>query len=203
MYHNPVLLKESVDGLSIKENGVYVDVTFGGGGHSKEILKRLGVDGKLFAFDQDEDAQANTLGDKRFVLIGENFRYITQFLKFYGIRKVDGILADYGVSSHQFDKAERGFSTRFDADLDMRMSKRNELSAYDVVNTYSYDDLRNPNFGLIISANRHGVAIKMNNARARPWRFPPGSGCRACTTAHEQHQIGLLHHLPSFIGATV
>lgn len=142
MYHNPVLLKESVDGLAIKENGVYVDVTFGGGGHSKEILKRLGKTGKLYAFDQDEDAQANSLGDERFVLIGENFRYITQFLKFYGIRKVDGILADFGVSSHQFDKAERGFSTRFDADLDMRMSKRNTISAHEVVNSYSYDDLR-------------------------------------------------------------
>lgn len=142
MYHNPVLLKKSVDGLAIKENGIYVDVTFGGGGHSKEILKRLGAGGKLFAFDQDEDAQANILGDERFTLIAENFRYITQFLKFYGIRKVDGILADFGVSSHQFDQAERGFSTRFDAGLDMRMSKRNTLSAYDVVNKYSYDDLR-------------------------------------------------------------
>ena len=142
MYHNAVLLKQSVDGLEVKENGVYVDVTFGGGGHSKEILRRLGKDGKLFAFDQDEDAQSNSLGDSRFVLIGENFRYITQFLKFYGIRKVDGILADFGVSSHQFDKAERGFSTRFNAELDMRMSKRNNLSAHDVVNAYSYDDLR-------------------------------------------------------------
>jgi len=142
MYHNPVLLQESVDGLSIKENGVYVDVTFGGGGHSKEILKRLGSEGKLFAFDQDEDALDNSLDDGRFTLINENFRYIKQFLKFYGIRKVDGILADFGVSSHQFDKAERGFSTRFDADLDMRMSKKSSISAYDVVNTYSYDDLR-------------------------------------------------------------
>ena len=142
MYHNPVLLQESVDGLSIKPNGVYVDVTFGGGGHSKEILKRLGSDGKLIAFDQDEDALANSLDDDRFTLINENFRYIKQFLKFYGIRKVDGILADFGVSSHQFDKAERGFSTRFDADLDMRMSKKNSISAYDVVNTYTYDDLR-------------------------------------------------------------
>lgn len=141
-YHNPVLLKETVDGLDIKEGRVYVDVTFGGGGHSKEILKRLGKDGKLFAFDQDEDALKNALDDERFTLINENFRYITQFLKFYGIRKVDGILADFGVSSHQFDKAERGFSTRFDADLDMRMSKKNSVSAYDVVNNYSYDDLR-------------------------------------------------------------
>lgn len=142
MYHNPVLLKETVDGLNIKEDGIYVDVTFGGGGHSKEILKRLGQEGKLYAFDQDEDAQANALGDPRFTLIAENFRYITQFLKFYGIKKVDGVLADFGVSSHQFDQAKRGFSTRFDADLDMRMSKRNTLSAFEVVNKYSYDDLR-------------------------------------------------------------
>lgn len=142
MYHNPVLLKESVDGLAIEENGVYVDVTFGGGGHSKEILKQLGPDGKLFAFDQDEEAMGNALSDSRFTLINENFRYITQFLKFYGIRKVNGVLADFGVSSHQFDKAERGFSTRFDALLDMRMSQKNTVSAYDVVNSYAYDDLR-------------------------------------------------------------
>lgn len=141
-YHNPVLLKESVDGLNIVENGIYVDVTFGGGGHSREILKRLGSEGALFAFDQDEEALNNTIDDNRFTLINENFRYIKQFLKFYGIRKVDGILADFGVSSHQFDKAERGFSTRFDADLDMRMSTRNKKSAYEVVNSYSYDDLR-------------------------------------------------------------
>ena len=171
MYHNPVLLKESVDGLAIKENGVYIDVTFGGGGHSKEILKRLGEKGKLYAFDQDEDAQANVLADERFTLIGENFRYITQFLKFYGIRKVDGILADFGVSSHQFDKAERGFSTRFDADLDMRMSKRNTISAYEVVNSYSledlrrvlfeYGDLRNANaMANVILEHREGEGIK-------------------------------------------
>ena len=142
MYHNPVLLKESVDGLAIKENGIYVDVTFGGGGHSKEILKQLGDKGRLIAFDQDEDALANTLGDNRFTLINENFRYIKQFLKFYGIRKVDGILADFGVSSHQFDIAERGFSMRFDADLDMRMSKKNQLSAHGVVNKYAFEELR-------------------------------------------------------------
>tara|TARA_R110002050_G_scaffold179118_2_gene312339 strand:- start:3417 stop:4325 length:909 start_codon:yes stop_codon:yes gene_type:complete len=141
-YHNPVLLVASVDGLNIKSDGVYVDVTFGGGGHSREILSRLGKEGKLFAFDQDEDALKNTIDDERFTLIHENFRFISQFLKFYGVRKVDGILADFGVSSHQFDVAERGFSTRFDADLDMRMSKRNTISAYDVVNTYAYDDLR-------------------------------------------------------------
>ncbi len=141
MYHNPVLLQESVDGLSIKENGIYVDVTFGGGGHSKEILNRLGPNGKLFAFDQDEDAQANRIDDDRFVLIQENFRFLRQFLKFYGILEVDGILADFGVSSHQFDQAERGFSTRFDADLDMRMSRKNERSAHDVVNNYSLEAL--------------------------------------------------------------
>ncbi len=140
-YHNPVLLKESVDGLHIKPDGVYVDVTFGGGGHSREILKRLGEEGRLLAFDQDEDALQNVIDDGRFQLINENFRYVKQFLKFYGVKKVDGILADFGVSSHQFDKAERGFSTRFDADLDMRMSKKNQISAFDVVNVYDFDEL--------------------------------------------------------------
>ena len=124
-YHNPVLLKETVDGLNINPDGVYVDVTFGGGGHSKEILSRLGPKGKLFGFDQDEDALENALDDDRFVLIPENFRYIKRFLRFHGITEVDGILADLGVSSHQFDVPERGFSTRFDAGLDMRMSKKN------------------------------------------------------------------------------
>ena len=141
-YHNPVLLKETVDGLNIKPGGVYVDVTFGGGGHSAEILRRLGPDGKLFAFDQDEDALANALPDERFTLINENFRFIKRFLRFYGVKGVDGILADLGVSSHQFDVAERGFSTRFDAELDMRMSKRNDLSAYVVVNEYDDANLR-------------------------------------------------------------
>ncbi len=141
-YHNPVLLKESVDGLSIKPDGVYVDVTFGGGGHSKEILSRLNENGKLFAFDQDEDALLNTLNDDRFTLIHENFRFLKKFLRFNGIKKVDGILADLGVSSHQFDVPERGFSTRFDAELDMRMSKRNELTAFKIVNKYDDANLR-------------------------------------------------------------
>lgn len=141
-YHNPVLLKETVDGLNIKPDGVYVDVTFGGGGHSAEILRRLGPDGKLFAFDQDEDALANALPDERFTLINENFRFIKRFLRFYGIKGVDGILADLGVSSHQFDVPERGFSTRFDAELDMRMSQKNDLSAYLVVNEYDDANLR-------------------------------------------------------------
>jgi 16S rRNA (cytosine1402-N4)-methyltransferase len=141
-YHNPVLLQASVDGLNIKPDGVYVDVTFGGGGHSKEILSRLGPNGKLFAFDQDEDALANALPDDRFTLINENFRFIKRFLRFYGLKSVDGILADLGVSSHQFDVPERGFSTRFDAGLDMRMSQKNDLNAYRVVNEYDEANLK-------------------------------------------------------------
>ena len=141
-YHNPVLLQASVDGLNIKPDGIYVDVTFGGGGHSKEILKRLGPAGKLFAFDQDEDALANALPDERFILINENFRFIKRFLRFYGVKTVDGILADLGVSSHQFDVPERGFSTRFDAGLDMRMSQKNDLNAYRVVNEYDEANLK-------------------------------------------------------------
>ncbi len=141
-YHNPVLLKESVDGLNIKSDGIYVDVTFGGGGHSKEILSRLGPNGKLFAFDQDEDAIENALDDERFVLINENFRFIKRFLRFHNVKSVDGVLADLGVSSHQFDVAERGFSTRFDAELDMRMSQKNDLNAYRVVNEYDETNLR-------------------------------------------------------------
>lgn len=141
-YHNPVLLQETVDGLAIRPDGVYVDVTFGGGGHSREILRRLGPDGKLFAFDQDEDAWANAIDDARFTLIPENFRYLKRFLRFHGVRAVDGILADLGVSSHQFDVPERGFSTRFEAKLDMRMSQQNELDAYQVINTYDESALR-------------------------------------------------------------
>lgn len=140
-YHNPVLLHESIDALDIKEDGVYVDVTFGGGGHSREILSRLGEKGRLFAFDQDPDALENKIDDERFVLIAENFRYISRFLRFYGISKVDGILADLGVSSHQFDVAERGFSTRFDADLDMRMDQNSKKSAKFIINKYSEERL--------------------------------------------------------------
>ncbi len=142
IYHNPVLLKETVDGLNINPEGVYVDVTFGGGGHSREILSRLGKKGRLFAFDQDTDALQNTIADERFTLINENFRHVKRFLRFYGVKQVDGILADFGVSSHQFDVAARGFSTRFEADLDMRMNQQSELSAYHVVNNYSEEQLR-------------------------------------------------------------
>lgn len=140
-YHNPVLLHESIDALSVKEDGVYVDVTFGGGGHSREILKRLGKTGRLFGFDQDPDARENVFDDDRFVLIPENFRYISRFLRFHGVRKVDGVLADLGVSSHQFNEAERGFSTRFDGDLDMRMNQKSKISAKEIINNYSEEKL--------------------------------------------------------------
>jgi 16S rRNA (cytosine1402-N4)-methyltransferase len=141
-YHNPVLLKETVDGLDIIENGTYVDVTFGGGGHSKEILKRLGKDGRLIAFDQDQDALLNRIDDSRFTLINENFRYVKRFLKFHGVMSIDGILADFGVSSHQFDIPDRGFSTRFEANLDMRMNQQDQLSAFNVVNEYGEEQLK-------------------------------------------------------------
>jgi 16S rRNA (cytosine1402-N4)-methyltransferase len=141
-YHNPVLLKETVKGLNIKADGIYVDVTFGGGGHSREILKFLGPKGRLIAFDQDKDALLNTIDDTRFLLINENFRHIKRFLRFHGIKSVDGILADFGVSSHQFDEADRGFSIRFDAQLDMRMNQQDVLSAHSLVNTYEEEDLK-------------------------------------------------------------
>lgn len=165
-YHNPVLLKESVDALDVKPNGVYVDVTFGGGGHSREILSRLGEGGKLFAFDQDPDAQRNIIEDDRFVLIQENFRYISRFLRFYGVTKVDGVLGDLGVSSHQFNEAERGFSTRFDADLDMRMNKKDDLSAYNVVNTYSEERLSDVLFQYGELRNARALAAKISEERS-------------------------------------
>jgi len=165
-YHSPVLLKESVDGLNIKPDGVYVDVTFGGGGHSKEILSRLNEHGKLFAFDQDEDAQRNKIDDPRFTLIPQNFRFIKRYLRFYGVKKVDGILADLGVSSHQFDEAERGFSTRFDADLDMRMNQTGEISAFEVVNTYEEDRLSDVLFQYSELRNARAIAKKIVAARS-------------------------------------
>lgn len=140
-YHNPVLLQESVQALAIKKDGIYIDVTFGGGGHSKEILNQLGENGKLFAFDQDADALQNTIDDSRFILIAENFRFISRYLRFHGIKKVDGILADLGVSSHQFDEATRGFSTRFDGDLDMRMNQKAKISAKEIINRYPEEKL--------------------------------------------------------------
>ncbi len=142
-YHNAVLLTETVDGLNIKPDGVYVDVTFGGGGHSREILSRLSPKGKLYAFDQDKDALLNMIDDERFTLINENFRFVKRFLRFYGVKEVDGILADFGVSSHQFDVADRGFSTRFEADLDMRMNQNSTLTAFHVINKYEEEQLKN------------------------------------------------------------
>lgn len=141
-YHSPVLLNESVNGLAIKKNGVYVDVTFGGGGHSRKILQHLGPEGRLFAFDQDKDALSNTINDDRFVLINENFKFMKRFLRFHGVKAVDGILADFGVSSYQFDAPERGFSIRFDAPLDMRMNQEDKLSAKTIVDSYSEEELR-------------------------------------------------------------
>lgn len=140
-YHIPVLLKECIEGLNIKPNGVYVDVTFGGGGHSKEILKNLGKDGVLIAFDQDPDAQRNKIDDPRFVFVDQNFGFLKNNLRLLGYIHVDGILADLGVSSHQFNEPSRGFSTRFEADLDMRMDKQRPLTAAIVLNTYAEDKL--------------------------------------------------------------
>lgn len=164
-YHNPVLLKETVDGLDIKPGGVYVDVTFGGGGHSKEILKRLGPEGRLYGFDQDEDAQANVMDDDRFMLIPENFRFIKRYLRFHGVKEVDGILADLGVSSHQFDVAERGFSTRFESELDMRMSKRNHKSAVEVINAYEEHQLKKMFLEYGELRNAGGIANAIVTAR--------------------------------------
>jgi 16S rRNA (cytosine1402-N4)-methyltransferase len=140
-YHTSVLLQACIDNLNIQPNGVYVDLTFGGGGHSKEILRQLGKDGKLFAFDQDEDAQRNTIRDERFVLIPHNFRFVKNYLRLNGVTKVNGILGDLGVSSHQFDEVERGFSFRGDATLDMRMNRKQELSAETIVNEYDEEKL--------------------------------------------------------------
>jgi 16S rRNA (cytosine1402-N4)-methyltransferase len=140
-YHVPVLLKESVDGLGIKPDGVYVDVTFGGGGHSREILSRLGAEGHLYSFDQDEDAEQNIVSDERFTFVRSNFRYLKNWMRYYGIEEIDGLLADLGVSSHHFDDESRGFSFRFDAPLDMRMNKRSGMTAADIVNTYGEEQL--------------------------------------------------------------
>ncbi|HEU5164143.1 MAG TPA: 16S rRNA (cytosine(1402)-N(4))-methyltransferase RsmH [Chitinophagaceae bacterium] len=140
-YHTPVLLKEAVDALMIQPNGIYVDCTFGGGGHSKAILEKLADKGKLIAFDQDEDAKRSIPKDPRIIFVPHNFRHVQRFLKLHNINAVDGILADLGVSSHQFDEAERGFSTRHDAPLDMRMDQRQSLSAADVITNYSEQQL--------------------------------------------------------------
>ena len=185
-YHNPVLLQESVDALAIKPDGVYVDVTFGGGGHSRAILSRLGPNGKLFAFDQDPDAWGNKIEDDRFVLIAENFRHITRFLKFYRIPKVDGVLADLGVSSHQFDAAERGFSTRFDADLDMRMDQKSNLSAKKIINKYPEEMLADILF----------LYGELRNARALAKTIVEARELEEITTSFQLKNV-LKKHLPT------
>ena len=140
-YHVPVLLKESVDGLNVQPDGIYVDVTFGGGGHSSEILRRLGSNGRLFSFDQDADAEQNIIGDERLTFVRSNFRYLKNWMRYYGVDHIDGLLADLGVSSHHFDDATRGFSFRFDAPLDMRMNKRAGMTAAEIVNNYDEKQL--------------------------------------------------------------
>lgn len=160
-YHIPVLLSESIEGLNISPNGVYVDLTFGGGGHSRAILDRLGSKGRLFAFDQDEEAFRNAIDDKRFTLIRGNFRYFRNFLLYHKVDHVDGILADLGVSSHHFDSPERGFSYRFEGPLDMRMNQNARLTAYKVVNSYDLDNLTRilKLYGEVQGANRFAFAI--------------------------------------------
>ncbi len=160
-YHTPVLLAESVEGLNIIEDGIYVDATYGGGGHSREMLSRLGKKGQLIAFDQDFDSKSNLIDDNRLLFINENFMYLKKFLKLNNISKLDGILADFGVSSYQIDKPERGFSYRFEADLDMRMDNNSSLTAHEVINKYTSDDLNKmfKNYG------------ELNNAKKITWEI--------------------------------
>ena len=162
----PVLLKESVDGLDIRPGGVYVDVTFGGGGHSREILSRLGADGRLFGFDQDADAEANIMDDGRFTFVRSNFRYLKNWMRYYGVGPIDGLLADLGVSSHHFDDAERGFSFRFDAPLDMRMTKRDGITAADVLNRYDEARLADVFYLYGELKNSRRIAAAVAKARA-------------------------------------
>ncbi|MCR4603861.1 MAG: 16S rRNA (cytosine(1402)-N(4))-methyltransferase RsmH [Prevotella sp.] len=166
-YHVPVLLKESVDGLDIQPDGVYVDVTFGGGGHSRAILDRLGPNGHLYGFDQDGDAERNVSADQRFTFVRSNFRYLKQWMRYYGVEQIDGLLADLGVSSHHFDDASRGFSFRYDAPLDMRMNKRAGMTAADVVNDYSEEQLADIFYLYGELRNARQVAAALVKARTR------------------------------------
>lgn len=160
-YHVPVLLRESIDGLDVKPGGVYVDVTFGGGGHSRELLSRLGPDGHLYAFDQDADAERNAIDDSRFTFVRSNFRYLSNWMRYYGVEGIDGLLADLGVSSHHFDDETRGFSFRFDAPLDMRMNKQAQLTAADLVNNAEEQQLADIFFlyGELRQARRLAAAV--------------------------------------------
>lgn len=164
-YHVPVMLEECIEGLNIKPDGIYIDLTFGGGGHSKEILKHLSEDGSLYAFDQDSDAVKNALDDDRFTMIEDNFSNLTNQLKLYRVTQVDGILADLGISSYQIDCAERGFSTRFDAELDLRMNRKQVLTAKDVVNTYSLEQLKKifANYGEL--SNAYQIAKRIESSQ--------------------------------------
>ena len=166
IYHIPALLNETIDGLNIKPDGIYVDVTFGGGGHSKEILSKLGKNGKLLGFDQDEDAVKNSIDDSRFIFVRSNFRYLKNFLRYHNIEKVDGILADLGVSSHHFDEAERGFSFRFDGALDMRMNTKSPLTAAVLLNTYSEEQLADVFYLYGELHNSRKIARTIVNARS-------------------------------------
>ena len=165
-YHNPVLLKEALQGLNIQPEGIYVDVTFGGGGHSRAILERLNSEGKLFGFDQDADASKNALKDDRFTFVAANFSHLAQYLKFYKVSAVDGIFADFGVSSHQFDKGSRGFSIRKEGRLDMRMNQSQTLNAYQVLNEYSSEQLAQifSQFGELRNAKK--IANKLVEVRS-------------------------------------
>lgn len=168
-YHVSVLLNESVDGLAIQPDGVYVDVTFGGGGHSREILRRLGDGGRLFGFDQDADAEQNIVNDDRFTFVRSNFRYISNWMRYYGVEQIDGLIADLGVSSHHFDDETRGFSFRFDAPLDMRMNKRAGVTAADVLNDYSEEQLADIFYiyGELKNARRIAAAVVKSRSRQR------------------------------------
>ncbi|MFN8346623.1 MAG: 16S rRNA (cytosine(1402)-N(4))-methyltransferase RsmH [Spirosomataceae bacterium] len=187
MYHNPVLLEACLEGLAIQPDGVYVDVTFGGGGHSKAVLERLGDKGRLLVFDQDADARANAqaIDDKRLTFIDANFRHLQKYLRLYGVKQADGILGDLGVSSHQFDTAERGFSTRFEANLDMRMNQRSGTTARDLIETYSaeelhrilgmYGELQNAKTAAqaIVAARTNRAIETVNDLKAALQRYAP------------------------------
>ena len=165
-YHVPVLLEESVGGLDIKPDGIYVDVTFGGGGHSREILRHLGPQGRLFGFDQDEDAERNIVDDERFTFVRSNFRYLRNWMRYYGVEQIDGLLADLGVSRHHFDDETRGFSFRFDAPLDLRMNKRSGMTAADILNDYSEEQLADIFYLYGELKNARRIAATIVKARA-------------------------------------
>ena len=164
-YHVPVLLNESIDGLDIKSDGIYIDVTFGGGGHSKEILRRLGKKGHLYSFDQDPDAEKNIVNDNRFTFVRSNFRYLKNWMRYYGVDHIDGLLADLGVSSHHFDDETRGFSFRFDAPLDMRMNKRAGTTAAEILNNYNEEQLADMFYIYGELKNARKIAATISKAR--------------------------------------